>query len=505
MTLPLKEPSLAPSRLKLRDVCHALIRFRGILVALSGLGLAGALLAFFIASPVYESEAKLMVRRAPENKATPAATDKSQAKAAARDSAARLNAEIEILTSLDLAREVVEELRPESLLARTRGGNDPIQAAALVRQRLQVEVRRQSNVLRVRFRHRDPAVAQRALRSVLDHYGKRHVALHGGGLQEEVVSRTREELRQRLEAAEAELRAFEARKGIALSLEDTRKACLAEITRIRQLRLETEAALAECKSAGESGWSPSKNTPASAADLPLDKFNHYTNLCAQLNTLMSQQRELLRRFTEENAFVQRLKTQLAQLRNEKTNLEAEFPKLTEPRPSGSERSSEPANTSARIAAPSVEPAPDPARAQALEAKLTTLSNQLARLQGEAAKWEALEPTLVPLERQRSLAEANYQQFSLACEQARLRDALEGQSINLVQTPSPPVRVRSRVYQTMGLLAGGGLAGGAGLALLLGLVFHRAAPRPAPPSPLEPESFSASIQPLRKGESRKERD
>jgi uncharacterized protein involved in exopolysaccharide biosynthesis len=374
-----------------------------------------------------------------------------------------------------------------------------------------VEVPRHSNIIRVRFQHPDPALAPQVLRSLLDHYLERQAALgRAGGTNEEMVSRTREELRRRLEAAEAELRAFKAREGIALSLEDTRKSCLAQITQTRQLLLEAEAALAERKAAAP-GLPPPKDIPTAAAELPPDKFNHYTNLCAQLNTLMLQHRELLRRFTEENAFVQRLQAQIAQLRTEKTNLEAEFPKLPGPRPPGSDTRSEPA--SAWLVGQPAEAAADLARAQALAAKVATFSNQLARLQGEAAKWEALEPGLAALERQRSLAEANCQQFLLACEQARLRAALEGQSVTLAQTPSPPVRLRSRVYKTMVLLAGGGVASGVGLALLLGLLVRPAAPRQSelasrsipPPGPSEPDSFSASIQPLRKGESRKTSD
>src|SRR5438445_205325 len=64
-----------------------------------------------------------------------------------------INSELEILTSLDLAQEVVtkQDIGPEKILAKAGGGADPQRAAALIRKGLIVDVPKRSSVIRLVF------------------------------------------------------------------------------------------------------------------------------------------------------------------------------------------------------------------------------------------------------------------------------------------------------------------------------------------------------------------
>ena len=69
-----------------------------------------------------------------------------------------INAEIQILTSFDLAQQVANTVGPEKILAKAGGGKDAMMAAYLVRQGLKVVSAEKSSVISIVFQHPDPAI-----------------------------------------------------------------------------------------------------------------------------------------------------------------------------------------------------------------------------------------------------------------------------------------------------------------------------------------------------------
>jgi uncharacterized protein involved in exopolysaccharide biosynthesis len=95
-----------------------------------------------------------------------------------------LNSEVEILTSDDLVRGVIETIGLPRLFPRTRisfGDDLPAldEAARSVSKALRVEAVRRSSVIQVAFEHRDPAVAADVVNLLVERYKEKHVEVFG--------------------------------------------------------------------------------------------------------------------------------------------------------------------------------------------------------------------------------------------------------------------------------------------------------------------------------------
>ena len=207
--MPIKEQAPPPAPgIKLEDIYYSVFRYKWLILILSLAGIGAAATIIFLASPLYQSQAKLLIRFVIENRSpSPIADSSAQVKTPDLGGESIINSEIEILTSLDLAQRVVEELRPETILAKVGGGNNPITAASVILQGLQVESQRRSTVIHVSFQHPDSAIVQRVLTSLLTHYVNKHLEIHRGmGILDEYMTRTTDQLRRRLDETEDELR-----------------------------------------------------------------------------------------------------------------------------------------------------------------------------------------------------------------------------------------------------------------------------------------------------------
>jgi hypothetical protein len=116
-------------------------------------GLLGAGGLYLAKPPMYQSQAKILIRFILESKNTVAADDDARVKSPDSRGDNIINSEIEILTSFDLAGLVADVVGPEKVLAQVGGGTDRTQAAAVIRRGVQVDVPRRSNVLLITFRH----------------------------------------------------------------------------------------------------------------------------------------------------------------------------------------------------------------------------------------------------------------------------------------------------------------------------------------------------------------
>lgn len=470
--MPLKEQAPPPaSGIKLDDIYYSLFRYKWLILVLSLAGIGIASTIIFLSSPLYQSQAKLLIRFVIENRSpSPIADSSAQIRTPDVGGESIINSEIEILTSLDLAKQVVEELRPETILAKVGGGNNPTAAASVILQGLQAEAQRRSTVIHVSFQHPDSAIVQRVLTSLLTHYVNKHLEIHRGmGILDEYVTRSTDQLRRQLDETENELRQIKSKTG-AISVDEMKKSLLVETFKIRELLIEAEADLAECKvaTAEMENLTPTQNeSAASSLGVSLVKLNDYKTLCAQLNTLLGQQREMLAKYTEENPVVQRHQQQISRIQAEKKQLETEFPKLKD------------LEISSLGTSKTIDPYPNVARVKALTAKIASLNGQLKRIQTEAGELDAAEPRIMQLQRKKELEEASYKQFIISQQKTLLEDPVgAGKNINQIQTPSPPAPATSKVFKAVGMAVGGGVGAGVGLAMLLGLVLNQSVKRPS---------------------------
>lgn len=452
--------------LKLEDIYFVLFRRKWLILLLAAAGIAAAAIVYLTAKPQYQSEAKLIVRYVMDSSAPlPPGTDDSIRTPVARADSV-INTEIEILTSWDLARKVAETVTPARIFG-TPGPHSDVAAARAILLGLTAGAPGRGNVITVAFSHSDPDVAQTVLKELVAQYLERHVEIHRSTGTYEFLSRQTDQLRSRLTQTEESLRTLKNRAGV-ISLEDSKLSIIKQLETIQATIFETEALLAQQQALlrqnptnlSERALTTTNSLDATAAGaegVPSSVRIAYQAIVARLQGLRTKESEYAARFTADSQLTRALQEQLREAEEAKTRLEREYPSL------------------ARLAAASSSATAsgltfaDPAQAAALQAKISVLTNQLAKVRAEAATLDSNELSIVQKEREKELQANLYEYLAKSLEQARMGEALDLRkvpNISVAQTPSPPQRNHSGLKKVLlGLLAAG-FGGGIGLAFLL---------------------------------------
>src|SRR5262245_26326149 len=106
-----------PSGVKAGDILFAVFKRKRTISICAIVGIIAAAAAYLIYPPSYESQAKLLVRYVTERSAIDPVEAEKAAAASNNEADRVIGAEIEILTSWDLAMQVAHALGPERLLA----------------------------------------------------------------------------------------------------------------------------------------------------------------------------------------------------------------------------------------------------------------------------------------------------------------------------------------------------------------------------------------------------
>ena len=165
------------------DIYFVLFRQKWIILTFSLLGILGAvLLLFVIKPPQYQSEAMISIRYVVEGKSLNPPGDESKLPGRWMNGETASLIRRSTLNSLDLAKQVVQVMTPERILAKHGGGGQQTgdRAAFMVRNGLTVEPIPESSVIRITFQNPDPALVQPILGEIIDAYLMRHVQLHQG-------------------------------------------------------------------------------------------------------------------------------------------------------------------------------------------------------------------------------------------------------------------------------------------------------------------------------------
>jgi polysaccharide biosynthesis transport protein len=463
--------------LTLNDIYFVIFRRKWIILLFSVLGVAAAGTLFLREKPVFRSDSKLLVRYVMENKSPVPIGDERQVKSPDSRGDNIINSEIEILTSLDLFAHVAEAVGPAKILRAVGGGDDKFLAAAVISRGIGVEAPRKSNIMRVSFEHPDPEVIAPVLERLIDEYLKRHAEVHRGlGSLDVVLSKQSDELRFQLNQTEEELRKLKSKAGV-ISIEETKKAYIEEISSLRRELFNTEAELAEARAAldptnGLSFTNAISVAPTNALEpkVPADILNQYREITARLTALRNREFAIAAQFSDNNLQVKRAREQVAEVDQQRKELEAQHPGVltaaVSPTPGGA--SNAPAGVQER------------ARVVSLHAKVSALKAQLENTRLEAAKLDEIETPLKQLQRKRDLEETNFRYVSAGLERSRFDETLgsgRNANISVIQNPTPPRKDDSRRLKMVGGALGGGLALGLAIAFLLELFLDQTVRRP----------------------------
>ncbi|MDE2107197.1 MAG: hypothetical protein KGL39_58915, partial [Patescibacteria group bacterium] len=392
-----------------------------------------------------------------------------------------MNTELEILTSLDLARQVAETVGPERILALNGGGDDPDRAAAVILKGLTAEIPPNSSVIHIVFKHRDSTIVQPVLNQIIDSYLKKHVEIHGAvGIMGDFLTQETDRLRSDLAETEGQLKTALNKAGV-VSLEDAKKAYSSQIASIRQDIFSAEAALAERsailqemgKHLASVSAKTKPDTKPQVSVIPPAQAGEYKSVSSRLDLLRAKEQQLLLQFTGDNQQVKEVRAQIAATEGRKTALETSYPALAQPQVISTPTSNGQQSATVDTAAESIQ-------LIALQSKIKALNSQLDEVRSEAFNLEQMEGTILDLRRKRDLQETNYRYYQASLEQSRINETLGAgkvSNISQIQTPSPPSIDNKKSSKILAGLIAGGLFAGFGWAFFVELLLDRSVRRP----------------------------
>src|SRR6266403_5762082 len=162
------------SGLNLGAILFALFKRKWTILLCAAVGIIAAAAFYFLYPPVYESQAKLLVRYVLERSAVDSIDSANARPADVASSNDRvIGAEIQILTSWDLAVQVADAIGAKRL-----GTPSKEAAAGSIFSGLQATALKGSNIIFVSYKDRDPQIATLVLQELLSRYFVKHLEVH---------------------------------------------------------------------------------------------------------------------------------------------------------------------------------------------------------------------------------------------------------------------------------------------------------------------------------------
>jgi uncharacterized protein involved in exopolysaccharide biosynthesis len=447
-----------PSALGVNDIYYVLFKHKWKIIACTLIGLLAAAAAYrFWPDAVYRSDAKLFIRYVEEATAPPSATEDAQVKPTDLRGETIINGEVEILTSMDLAKKVAVAVGPQKILAAVGGGADVDAAASVIRSGLRAGAAKGSRVVELTFQHPNPGVVRPVLSALIDEYLKAHVEIHmSSGMFDNMLSDKTRLLRDHLAKTEEELRKLQDQAGV-VSLEESKRANAEQMAKLQQQIWDATLELNE----REAVLREFEQHQTTEEAVPAAKAQDYRTVVAVLESQTQKYQELLTTFSAESDVMTNLRRHIAENTARREQLEKEYPALT--------AVTAPARPGRTADAPVYNPQEERAQLRVITTKLQVLREDFERMRKGASDLGALEMSISDLQRRRDLQEAQYRYFSSSLEKARINEALGSgrvSNISTIESPTPPVCDVGKLYKVVGGLAGGGVAVGLGLAFCL---------------------------------------
>jgi uncharacterized protein involved in exopolysaccharide biosynthesis len=455
----------------LHDVLFMLFRHKWKILTLTVTGLLAATIFYFAVPPAYESEAKLLVRYVMERSAVDGLD--SQIKTPTPENHTLINSELEILTSTDLIRQVAEAIG----VSRFEPG--PVSEASIekaveaINRQLDVSVVKDTNIISVAFRSSDPTLPMPVVQELVKRYFDKHLAVHRSTGAFDFVRKETADLKQQLAQTEAELKEVKENAGI-ISLTEAKTDMATEIGKTQQDLDSADADLA-AQQARVKDLEKSLALPAAQANAvpgqPVtgDVLEQYKSLVVRLAGLQKAENDLLLKYTPENPMVKAKAAQLADLEKQRSELERTHPALVD--------TAAAASVTGGAAQPNI--AGERAILAGLDSKVTALKTRMSTLEARAKVISNAAPKIAELERKEQVEETNYRASEASLEKAQIDETLDPSrmpNISIVQAPSPASKVKRNVEKAVMGIAGGGVAVGLGIMLLIELLLDQSVKR-----------------------------
>ena len=265
----IRRESQHPSGVTLSDILFALFKRKRTIMLFAAMGIIAAVAVYFLYPPSYESQAKLLVRYVLERSAVDPVEAEKAGASSSSEADRVIGAEIEILTSWDLAVQVAHAVGPKRLLPTTKDPTDSGAARSIVAN-LKVISTKGSNIIFISYKNNNPEMATLVLQELLSLYFVKHLEVHRSAGAFDFVAQQTDQVRSRLNQTEDALKSLREKTGIA-SLKEGSTALTNEAAKLQeelnaaQAQLAEQQALVNQKSENSSkGWRKKKPTDEKA-------------------------------------------------------------------------------------------------------------------------------------------------------------------------------------------------------------------------------------------------
>src|SRR5437762_4017988 len=231
------------SGMKLGDILFALFKRKLTIVVCAVLSILAAAALYRFYPPSYESQAKLLVRYVLERSGVDPVEAEKAAAASNNEGDRVIGAEMEILTSWDLAVQVAQAIGPRRLLPTTREPTESAAARSII-SGLKVISDKGSNIILVSYKNANPEMATLVLQELLSRYFVKHLEVHRSAGAFDFVAQQTDQVRTRLNQTEDALKSLREKTGLA-ALKEGSAALTAEAAKTQEQLNAAEADLAE--------------------------------------------------------------------------------------------------------------------------------------------------------------------------------------------------------------------------------------------------------------------
>jgi len=469
------------SNLNLGSVVFAILKWKRTIIGLTLCGLITAAAIYHFYPAIYESDARLLVRYVVDRSGYDSVDTLSGGGTKGGTGLtvdAVIAAEVSILTSWDLSVQVAEALGPNRVLPDAKSPT-VVGAASAINSGLSTTTAKGSNIIGVAYQNPKPEVATAVLNELVNRYFTKHLEVHRSAGAFDFVSQQSDQIRARLNQTEDALKGLKLKAGV-MSVQDSFSALSMQSTHLEDQLRTAESDLAEQQAKVKQGEQSGGLLNLSEADKPKDapkdstkdatpaptpqgpsskEVGDYQALMANITHLRETQLEMSAKYTDQNPLVKMNQAHIADMENQKRNLEKKYPELL----------------SLQKGSGQIDLRSERARLAGIKSRVDDLRRQKAELQDRVKQLTELGPQITNLERAKELEEQDYKYYSGALQKARVDEALDPSkmpNISAIQRPSWPGLVTSTRNKIALGFAGGGLILGIGIALLSELFLSR---------------------------------
>lgn len=474
---------MEPPKFSLRDFFHVIFK-RKLEVSLFFIAVfLTVAIGTYLTKPTYKATAQLLVKIGRESIFIPATGNTKPV--VSYDLEERINSEIEIIKSRELAEKVVSSLGPTVIYESSKDKNPGIldrlftdkddqkspdevasliseKAVASLQKNLQVEAIKKSNVIQINFTHQNAAMAAKVINTLADVYFDRHLEIHKAPKSVKFFQEQSQFLKDKLEKSEKELKDLKKQYQIT-SLQEEQSLLLGQTANLGTELNRTESQIVETEKRIRQLRKQFATTPKTIAQG--EEIDRNQQLIGTLETrlveLELEEKELLAKYTDQSRLVMNIKDEIRVL---KEKLKEQENKSFGKKRSGSNPTYQKLQE---------ELYRNEAELDALKAKSKTQKTQLVEYQVKLEKLNQIDTKLNQLEQNVDVNRQNYRLYLSKFEESRISDAMDAEkisSVSLIQParlPRNPVSPNVKLNLLFAIFLGA--LGGIGIAFVLELL------------------------------------